>query len=362
MISVIVPVYNAETTLRKTVESVLRQTYRDLEIILVDDGSTDASPSLCDSFAATGDSMKCLHKQNGGVSSARNAGLDVAQGEYVAFVDSDDTLDECYFERLLNNHDADLTVCGFVSTEGIDFTPEKKQYDGMAFKASVPDIVNHPYLLYTPWGKLFKRSIINENHLRFDLHLRLFEDTLFVLTYLQYCSSLCTVAYNGYHYDGVWGGGKKYRLSREEVEYRCNAEAMALQTLEQTFACTIKNEKRCYCVEYVSDVFSVFTDKECCELYCRYHAECDADTFYKSRYLCPSYSGISLLKRAYERKDMALATELIRKLSSFITVSGRRYAYERKDEALLHAMLYGNYVWLADKYLKIYYSLCQKFR
>ena len=103
LISVIVPVYNVEDYLDRCINSIINQTYKNLEIILVDDGSTDSSGRKCDDFALKDDRIKVLHKENGGVSSARNAGLDVATGDYIGFVDSDDTIESNMYELLFNN-------------------------------------------------------------------------------------------------------------------------------------------------------------------------------------------------------------------------------------------------------------------
>ena len=116
MISVIVPVYNVEKYLRQCLDSVLAQTYRELEIILVDDGSTDGSGAICDEYATRDSRIKVVHQQNGGLSSARNAGLDLATGEYVAFVDSDDYIHETMLELLyqaLVENNADTVICNF---------------------------------------------------------------------------------------------------------------------------------------------------------------------------------------------------------------------------------------------------------
>ena len=101
MISVIVPVYNVEKYLSKCVESIINQTYKDLELILVDDGSLDNSGNICDNYAKNDNRIKVVHKENGGLSSARNAGLDIASGEYISFVDSDDWIDENAYEELV---------------------------------------------------------------------------------------------------------------------------------------------------------------------------------------------------------------------------------------------------------------------
>ena len=103
LISVIVPVYNVEDYLDRCIESIINQTYKNLEIILVDDGSTDSSGKKCDEYALRDGRIKVFHKENGGVSSARNMGLDIATGDYIGFVDSDDLLEHNMYEMLLNN-------------------------------------------------------------------------------------------------------------------------------------------------------------------------------------------------------------------------------------------------------------------
>lgn len=116
LISVIVPVYNVERYLRRCVDSILHQTYQDLEILLVDDGSTDASGAICDEYAAQEERVTAVHQKNGGLSAARNTGLERAQGTYLCFVDSDDFLDSRMLETLcrdLQEQNADVAVVGF---------------------------------------------------------------------------------------------------------------------------------------------------------------------------------------------------------------------------------------------------------
>lgn len=117
MVSIIVPVYNVERYLARCVDSVLGQTYPSWELILVDDGSFDRSPAICDEYAERDGRIKVVHKKNGGVSSARNVGLDMMRGEYVTFLDSDDYWHPCYLEILLNlveEKQADIAQCDFV--------------------------------------------------------------------------------------------------------------------------------------------------------------------------------------------------------------------------------------------------------
>lgn len=115
LISVIVPVYNVQKYVRKSVESILQQTYKNLEIILVDDGSTDESGKICDMLARSDNRVTVIHKKNGGLSDARNAGLDRATGELIGFVDSDDYIEKNMYEVLeerMRINEADISCCG----------------------------------------------------------------------------------------------------------------------------------------------------------------------------------------------------------------------------------------------------------
>lgn len=114
MVSCIIPVYNTEKYLPRCIESVLAQTFVDWEMLLIDDGSTDASGSICDEYAAKDERIRVFHKENGGISSARNVGLNYAQGEWIFFVDSDDSLPKTSLESLLSrSSDANIIAGGF---------------------------------------------------------------------------------------------------------------------------------------------------------------------------------------------------------------------------------------------------------
>ena len=121
LISIIVPIYNVELYLRRCLDSVLNQTYTNLEIILVDDGSPDGCPQICDEYAAKDKRIIVIHKGNGGLSTARNAGLDICKGEYISFIDSDDWVSEKYIETLFNistKENADIAIGEYISTSG----------------------------------------------------------------------------------------------------------------------------------------------------------------------------------------------------------------------------------------------------
>lgn len=135
LISVIVPVYNTKAYLKKCITSIIGSTYENLQIILIDDGSTDDSSGICDYFSAKDSRIEVLHKRNGGASSARNLGLEKARGEYIVFVDSDDYIDSKLIENLYNasiRYNADYVVCGFSTVDTKykiikDYIPDKEE-------------------------------------------------------------------------------------------------------------------------------------------------------------------------------------------------------------------------------------------
>ncbi len=162
-ISVIVPVYKVEAYMHDCINSVLEQTYQDFEMILVDDGSPDNCGAICDEYAAKDDRICVIHQQNGGLSAARNAGLDVAQGEYVTFVDSDDVLHPNYLEYLmrgLNENQADISLLHFIRFA--DSSPFQKSvsYGVKAIRRGVEAcymLYSDAAVIYTvAWGKLYK--------------------------------------------------------------------------------------------------------------------------------------------------------------------------------------------------------------
>lgn len=191
-ISVIIPVYNAEATLRRCVDSVLSQTFTDFECLLINDGSKDRSGEICDEYAAKDSRVRVFHKENGGVSSARNVGLDNATGEWIAFVDSDDWVGEKYLESFSGNLDADFVIGGFqrvknndiVTVNYWDFLPEGRY---TCYKNLLEDNLSR-LVFRVPWAKLFKKSIAQR--VRFDLKIRVGEDSLYVLEYLANIASI----------------------------------------------------------------------------------------------------------------------------------------------------------------------------
>ena len=176
LVSIIVPIYKVEEYLDECVESIINQTYSNIEIILVDDGSPDRCPQLCDEWAKKDNRIKVIHKENGGVSSARNAGITLAKGEWIWFVDSDDTAQINALEELSEYfNEADLIV--FNAKIDKLYTKDEKFFDSYYFRYQFG---------FEPWNKLYKKSIIVDNDLRFDTEENVGEDLLFNITYYQY--------------------------------------------------------------------------------------------------------------------------------------------------------------------------------
>lgn len=164
LISVIIPVYNVEQYLSRCIDSVINQTYTNLEIILIDDGSPDSCGKICDEYAQKDNRIKVIHKENGGLSSARNAGIDEASGVYLSFVDSDDYINEQFIEKLyklLKEYDADIAQCDFIKTSGEkpDLNTEEviKVYNSASFYGTIyePNGVN----TVVAWNKLYKAEM-----------------------------------------------------------------------------------------------------------------------------------------------------------------------------------------------------------
>ena len=203
-ISIIIPVYNSEEYLERCLGSVVDQGFTSYEVILVDDGSIDSSPLICDRYSATDPRFRTLHKPNGGVSSARNSGLELAKGEYVMFLDSDDALLPYALDDMMDVAGEDMVVAGYAAF--MDNVPVKTvhpratlSYKHTEYGQFFQDNIRRNFeMLDAPWAKLFKRKVIGS--LRFNEALSYAEDKLFVFTFMSRCSSIQTFAGDVYAY------------------------------------------------------------------------------------------------------------------------------------------------------------------
>ena len=213
VVSVIIPVYNVECYLQVSVESVRCQSYRQLEIILVDDGSDDRSPEICDLYAKKDSRIKVIHKDNGGLVSARKAGISVATGEYIGYVDGDDWLDPDYVERMVSDlitSGADIVCAGFTRDlfeqsaliynkypigvyrlEGLDDLKKKMLSDGPFYLLGITTYV---------WNKLFKREILYDCQMNVDEKISIGEDAAVTYPAIMESECVCVSDCTSYHY------------------------------------------------------------------------------------------------------------------------------------------------------------------
>lgn len=233
LISVIVPIYNGKAYLDRCVESIVNQTYRNLEIILVDDGSTDGSGEMCDEWAAKDGRIKVVHKINGGLGDARNRGLDKASGKYIAFVDCDDTVENTAYETSLKymlEEKPDIVISAFNV-----INPNTKDREVMGFdrafyslddwKDKGVDFIDS-WCADVAWNKLYLREIIEKNNIRYNITRTIGEDFLFSFRYYEYCEKIRCIpdALYNYYFDGgnlsSKGNTGYYDRMRAESELR----------------------------------------------------------------------------------------------------------------------------------------------
>lgn len=202
MISVVIPIYNTASYLRQCIESILKQTYKDFEILLVDDGSTDTSKDICLEYQSKYDNIRYLYKENSGVSSTRNYGIDNAKGRWIFFIDSDDfLLSDNVFEILIdvvNEDETNIPVFNF------RYIYDDKEKDGSKFDLSsindkeiIMNIVSgrqsksfFGQMFRASWGKMFDKEILDKYNIRFDEKMYIGEDAIFLLDYFKVNNNL----------------------------------------------------------------------------------------------------------------------------------------------------------------------------
>ena len=207
LVSIIIPVYNAAPYLAACLESVRRQRYENIEILLINDGSSDSSPHICEMYARVDPRIRVVDKPNGGVSSSRNLAMEQARGEYLQFVDSDDWIDRnasrLLVERALET-EADLVISHFcrVSGDKITVSGFLNQYNGMGQHEFARRLMEEPASFYygVMWNKLYKKAIIAEHHIRCSENLRWSEDFLFNLEYIRYAERFAALETPIYYY------------------------------------------------------------------------------------------------------------------------------------------------------------------
>ena len=225
-ISIIMPIYNAESTLNKTINSVVNQKFdKKYELILINDGSSDNSEKICLEFAEKYNFIKYKKVKNGGVSKARNIGLELSNSKYIMFLDSDDFLEENALSNMdfeICNSDSDLVIAGYNrvnenNNRVVSKTIQSSEYNKSSFGILVEKTQNNN-LFNQLWNKIFKLDIIRKNKIEFDILLSFGEDYKFIITYLKYCKKVKIIDKIVYNYiNNTSGLNTKYYKNRLQL-------------------------------------------------------------------------------------------------------------------------------------------------
>ena len=222
MISVIVPVYNMEKYLEKCVRSILNQDYKDIELILVDDGSKDSSPLMCDEFEKQDERIKVIHKENGGQGSARNMGLDIAKGDYISFIDSDDWVEIDMYSnliKLLEESGADLAICSVAINEEDGTVSEVKRVNGTLVMTK-DEAFSHRFdgseiVTDSPCNKLYKKELFES--LRYPEN-RLLEDSALMYLILDRVEKVVSSEKVGYNVRCDMGSVSRRKYNKKRCD------------------------------------------------------------------------------------------------------------------------------------------------
>lgn len=250
-ISIIVPIYNSEDKLERCINSILSQSYKDIEIILINDGSTDESLKICEEFKNKDKRIILIDKKNAGVSAARNCGLDITTGEYIQFVDSDDYIKpnmcECLLKGICKSK-ADVVICGYDRTEKNKITSKfpkeatiNKLYD---FKDTFSELFNNA-LFNAPWNKLYRKERIKKY---FKENLSIGEDLLFNLSYFSDCDKIVMINDCLYNYDVL----SQESLASQYDDNLFNIEVMLYKEVQKFLGDSFKTTD----FRYINNVFA----------------------------------------------------------------------------------------------------------
>lgn len=206
LISIIIPIYNAEEYIEECIDSIIQQSYKNWELILVNDGSTDNSFTICKKYSLNYQNINTYNKTNEGVSIARNYGISKAKGKWITFIDSDDYISKDYLNQLCENLECDMIIGGYRIFGYENKTIKPTDYHSFSIVPNnfiyIDVYENNPNIniLYHICGKLYKIDIINKNNIYFNKEMKLGEDTCFNIEYISYCNNLCIIPYAGYFY------------------------------------------------------------------------------------------------------------------------------------------------------------------
>ena len=239
-ISVIVPIYQSEATLRRCLDSILSQTFFDIEVLLVDDGSTDKSADICEEYAQKDSRIRTFHKAHSGVSDTRQVGLENASGEYVIHCDSDDWMEPTMLEVLYKKAketDTDMVVCDFFRDREDGFVIQREFPKGL--KADKPIAKQIKTLSYALWNKLVRRSLFDKYNISFPKGVLMAEDVYVTLMLLNYSVTVQCVPQVLYHYDNT---SISPHVSRNLTKEAILSNVQVIGLLENSLDISLKNK------------------------------------------------------------------------------------------------------------------------
>lgn len=218
--SIIIPLYNSENYIEKTLDSITKQTFNDFEVIIINDGSTDNGDTICEKYCSSDQRFKIFNQSNQGVSTARNRGIKLAKGKYIVFIDADDFIETKYLETLQKEqfkHPDSFVVLDFYK---VDLKGKKHEiYEIQDHVLSCYDYI-HQYDI-TKFGyvasKIYDRSIVIENDVQFPVNIKLGEDCIFFINYLRFIKKVYLSSYKGYFYQEVQNSAVRRKIPMQEI-------------------------------------------------------------------------------------------------------------------------------------------------
>lgn len=322
LVSIIVPVYNAEEYLAKCLDSILCQSYDNWELLLIDDGSIDNSLEICNHYKNIDYRITVIHKNNSGVSDSRNVGIDQSKGEKICFVDADDWLKPKFLEHLMQYHNHDYVIAGY------ETWPEKSKciLKERIYKRDDMSVFFDNYLQSRPTScaTLFSSEIIKLNSIRFSSSLRSREDHLFNVQYLRWCNSACVVNFQEY----IVRSRKepiaiKFRMHSSDIILVIDSLLKGYKELESEFGYMVKNLRPTLNIMsqyYLEDFVRYQSDDDYFGIYSRYFHTNQKEKMYADRNLNSMnllLDGIMAYRQVNNREKMqeliALFTSIFKK-------------------------------------------------
>lgn len=357
LISIIIPVYNVEQYLPQCLDSILSQSYKDFEVILINDGSTDNCGEICDQYAKRDKRIKVIQQKNSGVSSARNKGLQEGKGHFFTFIDADDYINPHYITNLISNKDEDLVIGGlFFLNTGFKNRIKSEIYKNEQIADFIRKHISGLYFT-SPCAKLYKRSIIKRCLIRFDEKMRIAEDLDFNLQYLKHCKWIRINPTNDYIYrDPIITSDKKYNLRYDELVYtldRCNIRYNEIDHIFNVSSNRIS--LKAIVAHYpIINIISLGSDDEYYELCHKYLNLNTRKDFYSDIVCSPINRLINTIIKDYTVKQYQESRMLMYKLSELYGGTIHSLQHPRLFYKLLYYSIRKRFFYISTCLLKLY--------